>query len=128
MSVLLMVCALASLFDPEMPPYSIEAFEYYVLARLALRYAPPMFDTTLMAVQSIVGCSNTLICGNGNSNYPKIYMAQYLESSDCEPAHTGSQKAWTTIGYAVHLGHSVRLSDRVPILLTNVALSIDRVA
>ena len=41
-------------------------------------------------------------------NARQIYQAQFLEMSDCEPAHTGSQKAWLTIGYAMKLGHSVR--------------------
>ena len=35
-------------------------------------------------------------------------MAQYLEMSDCEPAHTQSHKAWMTMGQAVKMGHSVR--------------------
>lgn len=39
---------------------------------------------------------------------PQIYMAQYLEMSDCEPAHSASHKAWLLIGFAVKLGHSVR--------------------
>ena len=37
-------------------------------------------------------------------------MTQYLEMSDCEPAHTQSHKAWMTIGHAVKLGHSVSSS------------------
>ncbi|KZT08809.1 uncharacterized protein LAESUDRAFT_648494 [Laetiporus sulphureus 93-53] len=90
-SLLFMVFALTTLFDPSMPPYSIEAHEYYLLARLSLRCGPPIHDTTLFAIQSM------------------IYMAQYLELSDCEPAHTGSHKAWLQIGLAVKLGYSTRI-------------------
>lgn len=113
MSILLMVFALATLFDCDMPPYSVESYEYYILARLALRFAPPMYDTTLMAVQSMVGSHmNHTVDAEIRS---QIYMAQYLEMSDCEPAHTGSQKAWTTIGHAVHLGHSVCSRTMIPV-------------
>ncbi|KAI0673870.1 fungal-specific transcription factor domain-containing protein [Trametes maxima] len=88
MSLLWMIYALATLFDPNSPPYAVEAQEYYLLARASLRFAPPAHDTTLTAIQSM------------------IYMTQYLEMSDCEPAHTGSHKAWMQIGQAVKLGHS----------------------
>ncbi|OBZ79070.1 putative transcriptional regulatory protein C1F7.11c [Grifola frondosa] len=85
-ALLFMVFALATLFDPALPPYSVEAYEYYLLARVALRWAPPAHDTTLISIQTM------------------IYMTQYLEMSDCEPAHTGSHKAWLQIGLAVKLG------------------------
>ena len=49
-----MIFALATLYDPKMPPYSAEAQEYYLLARIALRWAPPAYDTTLAAIQSLV--------------------------------------------------------------------------
>ncbi|KAI0962090.1 hypothetical protein AcV7_001011 [Taiwanofungus camphoratus] len=91
MSLLFMVFALATLFDPKLPSYSVEAHEYYLLARLCLRCAPPLQDTTLTSVQCV------------------IYMAQYLEMSDCEPAHSASHKAWLLIGFAVKLGHSIGL-------------------
>ncbi|KAH9837369.1 fungal-specific transcription factor domain-containing protein [Rhodofomes roseus] len=90
-SVLYMVFALATLFDPNVAPYSVEAHEYYVLSRICLRCAPPIHDTTLHAIQSL------------------LYQAQYLEMSDCEPAHTGSHKAWLTIGLAMKLGHGIGL-------------------
>ncbi|KAI0652601.1 fungal-specific transcription factor domain-containing protein [Trametes meyenii] len=93
MSLLWMIYALATLFDPNSPPYAVEAQEYYLLARASLRFAPPAHDTTLTAIQSM------------------IYMTQYLEMSDCEPAHTGSHKAWMQIGQAVKLGHSVYVSS-----------------
>lgn len=34
-------------------------------------------------------------------------MSLYLEMSDCEPAHTGSHKAWMQIRQAATLGQSV---------------------
>ena len=54
LSLLFMIFALATLYDPKMPPYSAEAQEYYLLARIALRWAPPAYDTTLAAIQSLV--------------------------------------------------------------------------
>ena len=49
-----MIFSLATLFDPKSPPYAAEAQEYYLLARIALRWAPPTYDTTLAAIQAIV--------------------------------------------------------------------------
>ena len=49
-----MIFALATLFDMKMPPYSAEALEYFVLARISLRWAPPTYDTTLAAIQAMV--------------------------------------------------------------------------
>ena len=48
-----MVYALATLLDVNKAPYAVEAHEYYLLSRLALRYAPPAHDTTLIAIQTI---------------------------------------------------------------------------
>ncbi|OCH95704.1 hypothetical protein OBBRIDRAFT_830653 [Obba rivulosa] len=90
-ALMFMIFALGTLFDLNLPPYAVEAHEYYLLSRLCLRYAPPAHDTTLLAIQTM------------------IYMSQYLDLSDCEPAHTGSQKAWTQIGTAVKMGHSIGL-------------------
>ncbi|KAI0354704.1 hypothetical protein OH77DRAFT_1425802 [Trametes cingulata] len=94
MSLMWIIYALATLLDTNKPPYAVEAQEYYLLARVALRFAPPAHDTTLTAIQTM------------------IYMTQYLEMSDCEPAHTGSHKAWMQIGQAVKLGHSIGLHVR----------------
>ncbi|TFK85568.1 hypothetical protein K466DRAFT_587982 [Polyporus arcularius HHB13444] len=91
LALMWMVYALATLLDVNQSPYAVEAHEYYLLSRMALRYAPPAHDTTLTAIQTM------------------IYMTQYLEMSDCEPAHTQSHKAWMTIGHAVKLGHSIGL-------------------
>ncbi|KAH9950983.1 fungal-specific transcription factor domain-containing protein [Amylocystis lapponica] len=90
-SLLFTIFSLATLFDLDQPPYSVEAQEYHLLARVCLRFAPPVSDTTLIAVQTM------------------IYMAQYLELSDAEPAHSASHKSWLLIGTAVKLGHSIGL-------------------
>ncbi|KAH9854322.1 hypothetical protein C2E23DRAFT_726436 [Lenzites betulinus] len=91
-ALLCMIFALATLFDLNMPPYAAEAHEYYLVARIALRWAPPAYDTTLASIQAL------------------IYMSMYLEMSDCEPAHTGSHKAWMAIRQAATLGQSVSLN------------------
>lgn len=54
MSLLWIIYALATLYDPNTPPYAVEAQEYYLLARVALRFAPPAHDTTLTAIQTMV--------------------------------------------------------------------------
>ncbi|KAI0778882.1 fungal-specific transcription factor domain-containing protein [Trametes elegans] len=91
LAMMLMILALGTLFDLNMPPYAAEAHEYYLFARVCLRWAPPAFDTTLTSIQTL------------------IYMSIYLELSDCEPAHTGSQKAWMQIRQAVSMGQSIGL-------------------
>ncbi|KAM5539954.1 hypothetical protein V8D89_006457 [Ganoderma adspersum] len=92
LALLFMIFALATLFDMKMPPYSAEALEYFILARISLRWAPPTYDTTLAAIQAM------------------LYMAQYLEMSDCEPAHTGSHKCWVQTRHLCTLGFSVYVS------------------
>ncbi len=54
MSLLWIIYALATLYDPNTPPYAVEAQEYYLLSRVALRFAPPAHDTTLTAIQTMV--------------------------------------------------------------------------
>ncbi|CDO73376.1 hypothetical protein BN946_scf185013.g10 [Trametes cinnabarina] len=81
----------ATLFDLNMPPYAAEAHEYYLISRIALRWAPPTYDTTLASIQTL------------------IYMSIYLEMSDVEPAHTGSHKAWMLIRQATAMGLSIGL-------------------
>lgn len=49
-----MIFALATLFDLNMPPYAAEAHEWYLIARVALRWAPPAYDTTLGSIQALV--------------------------------------------------------------------------
>ncbi|KAI0640172.1 hypothetical protein C8Q77DRAFT_1045369 [Trametes polyzona] len=92
-ALLCMIFSLATLFDLDMPPYAAEAHEFYLIARVSLRWAPPAFDTTLASIQAL------------------IYMSTYLEMSDCEPAHTGSHKAWMLIRQAAALGQSVNVNS-----------------
>ena len=54
LALMWMIFALATLFDTNMPPYAVEAHEYYLLARMSLRFAPPAHDTTLTAIQTLV--------------------------------------------------------------------------
>ena len=101
-----MVFALASLFDMEQDPYCVDAQEYYLLARAALRFAPPLLDTTLWSIQSLVWfltttLSLTLIL------MPQVYMALFLEFCDYRPDHSSSHGAWSHLGFAVKLGHGV---------------------
>ncbi|KAI0370472.1 hypothetical protein BV20DRAFT_1035925 [Pilatotrama ljubarskyi] len=91
-ALLCMIFALGTLFDLNMPAYAAEAHEFYLLARCSLRWAPPAFDTTLASIQAL------------------IYMSIYLEMSDCEPAHTGSHKAWMLIRQASTLAQSVHVN------------------
>ena len=49
-----MIFALGTLFDLDSPPSAAEAHEYYLLARLSLRFAPPAHDTTLTSIQTMV--------------------------------------------------------------------------
>lgn len=53
-ALLCMIFALALLFDTNMPPYAAEAHEWYLIARIALRWAPPAYDTTLASLQALV--------------------------------------------------------------------------
>ena len=65
-SLLFSVFSLATLFDLDQSPHSVEAQEYHLLSRLCLRFAPPLNDITLAAIQSIVCPSSSVssLCGN----------------------------------------------------------------
>ena len=54
LSLVYMVFALGILLDPARPSYSIEAEDYYRLARAALSYKSAVLETTINAVLSIV--------------------------------------------------------------------------
>lgn len=54
LSLLLIVFAIATLFNPNQQPYSNEAREYYHLSRTALNFAQPVQETTVTAVQTLV--------------------------------------------------------------------------
>lgn len=108
-----MVFALGSLFDADQPANSVESREYYLLARLCLRFASPQQNTTLWAIQSLVSLSpavRTQMCQSlSHTAFKQIYMVQFMEMSDGEPAHSISHAAWILIGYACKLGHSVSM-------------------
>lgn len=54
LGLIYMVFALATLFDPNAAAYSVESREWYLLSRICLRCAPPLYDTTLYAIQCMV--------------------------------------------------------------------------
>jgi len=89
LSLLLIVFAIATLFNPNQQPYSNEAREYYHLSRTALNFAQPVQETTVTAVQTL------------------IHMAQYLELSDMEDG--GPEVAWINIGHAMRQGLGIGL-------------------
>ncbi|KAF8650271.1 hypothetical protein AX16_005325 [Volvariella volvacea WC 439] len=89
LALIFIIFALGALFDPHREPYSASAHEYYRLARTTLNLAPPVTETTLASIQTL------------------IHMAQFLDLSD--PESRGSNIAWTYIGHAVRLGHSIGL-------------------
>ena len=60
LGLIYMVFALATLFDPNAPAYSVEAREWYLLSRICLRCAPPLYDTTLYAIQCMVRSDHLL--------------------------------------------------------------------
>ncbi|KIJ93761.1 hypothetical protein K443DRAFT_643750 [Laccaria amethystina LaAM-08-1] len=87
LALLFIIFAIATHFDPNTPPYSIEAQEYYHLSRTSLSLSPPVRETTLASIQAV------------------IHMAQFLDFSDWESG--GSDSAWMHIGHAVRLGYGV---------------------
>ncbi|EKM61712.1 uncharacterized protein PHACADRAFT_204880 [Phanerochaete carnosa HHB-10118-sp] len=92
-AVLYIVFALATLFDPDMPPYPALATEYFLLSRLALRCASPVQDTTLWAIQAL------------------LYQVQFQElwSDSSITPHYVSHYAWMLAGFVVKLSHSIGL-------------------
>ncbi|KAF8956467.1 hypothetical protein BDZ97DRAFT_1925478 [Flammula alnicola] len=87
LSLLFAVFAMATLFNPNKQPYSTEAHEYYHLSRTSLHFSPPVHETTLTAIQTV------------------IHMSQYLDLSDSDLG--GLESAWMHIGHAMRLGQSV---------------------
>ncbi|KAI0789552.1 fungal-specific transcription factor domain-containing protein [Abortiporus biennis] len=90
-SLLFIIFSLASLMDPDLGPYSKEAIDYYMFSRVAMRFAPPVQDTTLWAIQAL------------------IYMAMFSELIDQRPSHPASHKSWINSGAAVKFGLSIGL-------------------
>ncbi|KIM38235.1 hypothetical protein M413DRAFT_248465 [Hebeloma cylindrosporum] len=84
LSLLFIIFAIATLFNPNQQPYPNEAREYYKLSRTALNFTQPVQETTVAAVQTL------------------IHMAQYLELGD--PDDGGPEAAWIDIGHAMRLG------------------------
>ncbi|KAF7340940.1 Zn(2)-C6 fungal-type domain-containing protein [Mycena sanguinolenta] len=89
LALLFVVFAIAAILDPSKNPYSIEAQEYYYLARASLSLASPVRETTRAAIQAL------------------IHMAQYRDLSDWEGKD--SNVAWMYIGTAVSLAHGIGL-------------------
>ena len=54
LSLLFIIFAIATLFNPSQPAYPNEAREYYHLSRTALNFGQPVRETTLTAVQTLV--------------------------------------------------------------------------
>lgn len=54
LSLLFVVFALGIQFDMNRAPYDPQGHAYLLLARLCLRFLPPTYDTTLMAIQAMV--------------------------------------------------------------------------
>ncbi|KAJ7045173.1 fungal-specific transcription factor domain-containing protein [Mycena alexandri] len=89
LSLLFIVFAIATILDPTIHPYSIEAQEYYHLSRAALTLTPPERVTTCAAIQV------------------QIHMAQYVDLSDWEGSSPNA--SWLHIGTAVRLAHGIGL-------------------
>ncbi|KAK0209213.1 fungal-specific transcription factor domain-containing protein [Desarmillaria ectypa] len=85
------VFALAVLFDQDRPAYSVEAQEYYYLARAAIGLSSINNHQTLRAIQGM------------------IHLTEYETYSDWEALGTNSE--WISVGYAVRLGQSVNLNS-----------------
>lgn len=54
LSLLFSVFALASLFDLSRPAFAIEAYEYYILSRVALQFSSFCISTTLQTIFTLV--------------------------------------------------------------------------
>ncbi|TFK42264.1 fungal-specific transcription factor domain-containing protein [Crucibulum laeve] len=89
LALLFTIFALATLFDSTKPSCSIDAHEYYYLAKASLNFSPPFTDTTLACIQAMV------------------HITQYLDLSGRDSI--GSSSAWMYIGNAVRLGHKIGL-------------------
>ncbi|KAJ3984929.1 fungal-specific transcription factor domain-containing protein [Lentinula detonsa] len=87
LSLLFIVFALASLFDSDLPSFSVQAQEYFYLSKAALTFNPPFSHTTLKSI------------------WCTIHMAQFLEFSDWEAM--GSTAGWAYVGHAVRMGTSI---------------------
>ncbi|KAK7051522.1 hypothetical protein VNI00_004496 [Paramarasmius palmivorus] len=90
LSLLYAIFALASLFDPQLPPYNIQAQEYYYLARACMGLQAPFKRSTLRGVEGAA------------------HLAVYLELSDWQALGTNS--GLPVSGHALRLGMGVGLN------------------
>ncbi|TFK42263.1 hypothetical protein BDQ12DRAFT_710525 [Crucibulum laeve] len=105
LALLFIVFALATLFDTNRPPCAIEAHEYYYVSRISLGFLPPIAETTLESIQTLV--RTIAAVGSRVSDGLQIHIAQYLDLSDRD-SH-GASFVWMYIGTAVRLGHKIGL-------------------
>ncbi|KAI0029497.1 fungal-specific transcription factor domain-containing protein [Vararia minispora EC-137] len=90
LSLLFIVCAISKLLLRG-PDHDVEAFEFFVLSRVALTFDSPITTTTVMSVQAM------------------CYMAQFLEMRDVGLIPTGCSKAWMYLGLASQMAHGIGL-------------------
>ncbi|KAF4604485.1 hypothetical protein EYR40_003259 [Pleurotus pulmonarius] len=88
-ALLFAILSIAVLFDPNRPPYSPDAHEYFLLSRAALSLSPPTFHTTLNSILTLT------------------HLAEFLELHDWE--FVGSIQGWVYLGYAFRLAYGVSL-------------------
>ncbi|KAJ7053870.1 fungal-specific transcription factor domain-containing protein [Mycena amicta] len=91
LSLMFSVFAIAALLDPQKPAYSVEAQEFFYLARASLALSSPVRETTLAAVQAL------------------LHMAQYVDLSDWEGDTASTNAAWLYLGTAVRLSFGLGL-------------------
>ncbi|KAF9557930.1 hypothetical protein CPC08DRAFT_764290 [Agrocybe pediades] len=91
LSLLFIVFAIGTLFSPHLQAYSKEGREYYHLAKVALGFRPPVQDTTLASIQTLV------------------HMADYIQLSDMDADTCANDSAWMYVGQAVRLGQKIGL-------------------
>ncbi|KAG9222051.1 hypothetical protein CCMSSC00406_0008036 [Pleurotus cornucopiae] len=88
-ALLFAILSIAVLFDPNRPPYSPDAHEYFLLSRAALNLSPPTFHTTLNSILTLT------------------HLAEFLELHDWE--FVGSMQGWVYLGYAFRLAYGIGL-------------------
>jgi hypothetical protein len=74
LSLLFVVFAIATLFNPNQQPYSNEAREYYHLSRTALNFAQPVQETTVAAVQTLVSSYFLIVLYFGRWYRPELVI------------------------------------------------------
>ncbi|GAW04046.1 hypothetical protein LENED_005812 [Lentinula edodes] len=87
LSLIFIIFAIASLFDPSLPSCSVQAQEYFYLSKAALSFNSPFSHTTFKSIWCM------------------LHIAQFLEFSDWEAM--GSTAGWAYIGHVVRMGTSI---------------------